>query len=607
MAAVFTESTTLRSRLSRVIAALSVALVALSGPRASSASSGVAPGGSTVYVAPSGSDKNLCIQAAPCLTIDRAYRALAPGGGSVLLASGSYGRQTVARIPAKANDVVRTEIKPQPGASVRLGGLLLRADHVEVTGLITRGYNIYGHDVRFLNVTADDAIYISGATDVSVIGGEVYSPVPVSTDPMISSRNGIAPTNVLLDHVWFHDFMDVGPGNLHHIECLQIGAGLNLTIRGGRFGPNCDTHDVFIRSWGNNTNNSPSPLDIHIESNLFEPCDVGCYALMAYDDLYTLSPTSIEVESNTFEPGTGWSFNWSHGTADAFGNLLPTTSAFNCQYHAVAAALRPNSFFHDNLWFGVTGTGCGTNAPTVPGAKGLWIGNGDYHLAAGSPAVDRFPVGAATDFDGDLRPQGRFDDAGADEQVTRDPIAPTLLTMPGNTIAEATGPAGAWVAYATPTAIDNLDPHPAVTCVPPSGSTFPLGSTTVTCTATDTGGNSSAASFQIAVRDTTAPSAPGSPSVSNVTRTTADLTWTASTDAVGTTGYDLWLDGVPAGSTTGTRFEFGGLLCGTAHTLTVASHDAAGNMSQPSSAYVRTLRCLREVSAERKAAKSRPR
>jgi len=61
---------------------------------------------------------------------------------------------------------------------------------------------------------------------------------------------------------------------------------------------------------------------------------------------------------------------------------------------------------------------------------------------------------------------------------------------------------------------------------------------------------------------------------------------------VGTTGYDLWLDGVPAGSASGTRFTFGGLLCGTAHTLTVAAHDAAGNTSQLSSAYVSTLACL---------------
>ena len=114
----------------------------------------------------------------------------------------------MARIAAKANDLVRTQIKPQPSATVKLAGLALSADHVEVSGLTTRGYNIYGVDVQLLNVTSTDGIYISGARDVSVIGGEVYSPVPVTTDPMISSRLGNAATNVTLDGVWFHDFMD---------------------------------------------------------------------------------------------------------------------------------------------------------------------------------------------------------------------------------------------------------------------------------------------------------------------------------------------------------------------------------------------------------------
>ena len=42
-------------------------------------------------------------------------------------------------------------------------------------------------------------------------------------------------------------------------------------------------------------------------------------------------------------------------------------------------------------------------------------------------------------------------------------------------------------------------------CDPASGSTFALGSTTVTCTATDTAGNSASAHFDIGVVDTTPP------------------------------------------------------------------------------------------------------
>ena len=53
-----------------------------------------------------------------------------------------------------------------------------------------------------------------------------------------------------------------------------------------------------------------------------------------------------------------------------------------------------------------------------------------------------------------------------------------------------------------------------MTCVPASGSTFPLGVTTVTCTATDVDGNTSSASFNVTVRDTTAPSLVVPPDIS---------------------------------------------------------------------------------------------
>jgi Ca2+-binding RTX toxin-like protein len=46
---------------------------------------------------------------------------------------------------------------------------------------------------------------------------------------------------------------------------------------------------------------------------------------------------------------------------------------------------------------------------------------------------------------------------------------------------------------------------PPVTCLPASGATFPLGTTTVTCTATDAAGNARTGTFPVTVRDTTPP------------------------------------------------------------------------------------------------------
>ncbi len=76
---------------------------------------------------------------------------------------------------------------------------------------------------------------------------------------------------------------------------------------------------------------------------------------------------------------------------------------------------------------------------------------------------------------------------------------PPVLDLPAEVVADATSPSGAAVTYSV-SASDNLDPDPSVACTPASGGSFPIGSTTVTCTATDSAGNRSSGTFQVIVR-----------------------------------------------------------------------------------------------------------
>ena len=91
-----------------------------------------------------------------------------------------------------------------------------------------------------------------------------------------------------------------------------------------------------------------------------------------------------------------------------------------------------------------------------------------------------------------------------------DSVAPVISGVPPGITAEATGPAGAAVTYTSPTALDAVDGPVAVACVPASGSLFPVGVTTVTCSATDAHANTASASFTVTVRVT----APVLPTVS---------------------------------------------------------------------------------------------
>jgi hypothetical protein len=83
-------------------------------------------------------------------------------------------------------------------------------------------------------------------------------------------------------------------------------------------------------------------------------------------------------------------------------------------------------------------------------------------------------------------------------------VTPPVLSVPGSVTTEAVSAAGSTVTYDA-AADDAIDGPVSPACAPPSGSTFALGSTTVTCVATDDAGNVATAAFDVTVVDTTPP------------------------------------------------------------------------------------------------------
>lgn len=75
---------------------------------------------------------------------------------------------------------------------------------------------------------------------------------------------------------------------------------------------------------------------------------------------------------------------------------------------------------------------------------------------------------------------------------------PPALDLPADMAVDATTPAGATVSYSV-TATDDNDPSPHVVCSPASGSIFPIGTTVVSCTATDDDGLADSGSFSVTV------------------------------------------------------------------------------------------------------------
>ena len=88
--------------------------------------------------------------------------------------------------------------------------------------------------------------------------------------------------------------------------------------------------------------------------------------------------------------------------------------------------------------------------------------------------------------------------ARASATIKRDATPPVLVDVPADITLHATGDS-AVAAWETPTATDAHLASPEVRCDRNSGDRFPLGRTTVTCTATDDAGNVGTASFTVAV------------------------------------------------------------------------------------------------------------
>ena len=82
--------------------------------------------------------------------------------------------------------------------------------------------------------------------------------------------------------------------------------------------------------------------------------------------------------------------------------------------------------------------------------------------------------------------------------------------------------------------------------------------------------------------DTTAPTAPTNLTASGTTQTSTNLSWTASTDNVGVTGYDVYRGTTLLGTATGTTYTATGLTASTTYSFTVRAKDAAGNISTAS-------------------------
>jgi hypothetical protein len=195
--------------------------------------------------------------------------------------------------------------------------------------------------------------------------------------------------------------------------------------------------------------------------------------------VYTPNPLTVQdLGTGTIQPGQTETINYTLGS----GNLCHVSSTF-----LATVTLHPSA--------GVTVTPA-TFTETACGA--------DQHVDVTSNVPGTYQVSATMSTI--YWPNGAFDTSQAgftltvSPSVSSDNTPPTLPNLP-NLSVTATSAAGAVVSYGPATATDAVDGTDPVVFTPPSGSTFALGTHTVSYTATDAAGNTATAkSFTVTVK-----------------------------------------------------------------------------------------------------------
>jgi chitodextrinase len=292
------------------------------------------------------------------------------------------------------------------------------------------------------------------------------------------------------------------------------------------------------------------------------------------------STTSYTVLS--LQPNTAYSFTVK--AKDTSGNMSAASSALSVTTDSTPVPVW-ELCAGENNWCSFTGSkevryGAGSSWAYGTYTNGVMCSNNTFGDAAPGQYKSCFVNTATAGGGGD----------------TQAPTAPTGLTSPSKTSNSVNL---SWTASTDNVAVTGYEIYNGSTLAgTTTGATTynvtglsPSTAYSFTIKAKDAANNLSSSSSALSVTtnaaagDTQAPTAPTGLTSPSKTSNSVSLSWTASTDNVGVTGYEIYNGSTLAGTTTGaTTYNVTGLTASTAYSFTVKAKDAANNVSAASSA-----------------------
>jgi hypothetical protein len=359
------------------------------------------------------------------------------------------------------------------------------------------------NDTIFIAIP-DGTLFVEGRYSVTVIahddtgdrsiGPVFYDVVPRTTaqPPLISVPENVvgeadSPTG---GHVTFEvsgfSFVDPPPAptitcNHHSGDFFPLGSTTVNCTATDSFGSAFGSFEVFVQD--------SQPPVITVPANFSSNTSVVTYSVSAVDAVDGSVPVTCDPASGSAFPNGAITVNCSAEDLRAnvsFASFVVTVSdpgqppALTVPEDIFAEATSPAGAV---VTYSVTAGAGATVSCSPPSGSVFAIGVNPVACSATSP-------GGTTN---------------ATFNVTvLDTVAP-VLTVPSTIHVEATSASGAVVTY-TVSANDAISGPATVTCDPPSGSTFPIGTTTVRCSAQDAHFNIGFGSFDVVVvQDLTPP------------------------------------------------------------------------------------------------------
>jgi hypothetical protein len=294
-----------------------------------------------------------------------------------------------------------------------------------------------------------------------------------STSQKVTAQNSFSCNNMSghSDNSYWRAFTLTAFSITNNFDVQSVDIGIESATSGGVVGKAASTGSAFSRN--NQKGNAPKggqgqPLTLRLYTNTGGAFPGGTRNLIATAN-YTIPDQALTIVN------------------------LPISAFVPAGSELVVEAFTPNGQNSGNLFF------IGSNAEVETGPS--YVSAPDCKISNPTPTADiKFP-----DMHIVMNVNGCEEVTGCTFNVTVQDTQPPSITCPAN-ITQTTDPnqCSAVVVYPDPDVTDNC-PTGAPVCAPPSGSAFPKGATTVTCSVSDSSGNSASCSFAVTVNDTQPP------------------------------------------------------------------------------------------------------